>query len=109
MNSEKEPTRFFECACAGIYHTLAIKHFKATESDKPDEMYLCMLLDDRINFFQRLWKGLRFAFLRRPYYAEFQIKDSIQVSDIINTLEEFRKFRCEEERIFKFRSPRIVE
>jgi len=44
-------------------------------------------------FFKRLWKGLRFAFLRRPVYAEFVIEDSIQVLDIVNTLEEFRELR----------------
>lgn len=106
MNSEKEHTRYFECACNGIHHTLAITHFKAVEEHTPDEMYICMLMDDRINFFKRLWKGLRFAFLRRPFYAEFVIKDSVQVSDIVNTLEGFRDGK---ERVYKFRSPRIAK
>lgn len=93
MNSEKEHTRYFECNCKGIHHTLAITHFKAVEADTPDEMYICMLMDDRITFFKRLWKGLRFAFLRRPIYAEFAIKDGVQVLDIVNTLEKFRESR----------------
>lgn len=89
-SEEKVSTRYFECACHGLYHTLAITHFKASKAHTPDEMYICMLMDDRINFFKRLWKGLRFAFLRRPFYAEFAIEDSVQVSNIVNTLEKFR-------------------
>ena len=85
-------TRYFSCECQSFEHDLRFC-YEDDHDEHWDTVYIDVHLNDRENFFKRLWIGLRYILgikLGHWEYSEVAFLERTRIPELIKFLEEIR-------------------
>ena len=63
MMEENELREVFRCNCSEIDHVFEVNYLDYVDELFPDkEVYINVMLDDRVGFFKRIWYAFKYVF-----------------------------------------------